>query len=363
MPSDTPSTSKATPRAPSRDAAVFRPSTHAARHAPSASRRIARDLALLSADDSVNGLPSLLRSWLQDESWVAAASRIPAVERRAWLAAEGAEAFDRNRGGYAAFLRDTTAGLGYVWTSERLGEILRRHTQWLFANLSDVLDFRSGCHATPWDQVIISGDEHLRAARDGGRGVIILSAHQNHPGFGFLHPSWSEIAVSTVANLGDPGAPHGSMLLDGLRDRVEILPITAAALRPMLSRLASGGCVAIYGDFLYEGTPGVLSALFGRLVLIASAAVALALRTGAAVLPMGVARRWPPESDTVDVHVGAPLPRADLDPRDPASREAAALRFGLAVELLIRRDPEVWRLWPSLPSRWHRAEQACQLRQ
>ncbi len=126
----------------------------------------------------------------------------------------------------------------------------------------------------------------------------------------------------------------------------------------MLSRLASGGCIAIYGDYLYPGTPGTLSMLFGKNVLISSAAVSLALRTGAAVIPVSVARQWPPESGGVTVRFGSPLPLRELDPREPAARDMAAALFGMAMELVIRRDPAVWRLWPALRYRWRTAAEA-----
>jgi lauroyl/myristoyl acyltransferase len=187
---------------------------------------------------------------------------------------------------------------------------------------------------------------------------MALSVHQSHPAFGFFHPAWSQMPISAVANLGDRKATHSSMLLDGLLKRVELLPTTAAALRPMLARLASGGCVAIYADYLYPDTPGTVSALFGGPVMISSAAVSVALRTGAAVIPVSVARVWPPDSGGVQVQIGTALPLWDLDPRDPASREAAALRFGIAMECLIRRHPSVWRLWATLGHRWQCGEES-----
>lgn len=83
--------------------------------------------------------------------------------------------------------------------------------------------------------------------------------------------------------------------------------------------LSSGGCVAIYADYLYPGTPGTVSALFGGPVLISSAAVSVALRSGAAVIPVSVARGSPPGAGGVQVQIGTSLPLADLDSRDPAS--------------------------------------------
>jgi lauroyl/myristoyl acyltransferase len=320
--------------------------------------RVERDLVALSTDDPTNALPCLIYDWLRDKTWIDEALKIPAIERRAWLADAGGRAFDSDAGGYASFLRNTTASLGYIWTADELEVILRRHTQELLVNLSDMLDFRFGQLDAMLDQVTVTGAEHFQEVLATGRGVMALAVHQSHPAFGFFHPAWNDMAISAVAKLGDRKAAHTSMLLDGLRERVELLPTTAAALRPMLTRLATGGCVAIYADYLYPGTPGTVSALFGGPVLISSAAVALALRTGAAVIPVSVARVWPPENGGVQVQIGTGLPLGDLDPRDPASREAAALRFGITMEFLIRRHPSVWRLWATLAHRWQCGEES-----
>ncbi|MBI2826220.1 MAG: hypothetical protein HYX69_16185 [Planctomycetia bacterium] len=318
--------------------------------------RLARDLTALPTSDPTNALPGLLVDWLRDETWVAAALAIAPVERRACLAEVGRAAWQRDWGGYGSFVRRSISGLDHIWTADQLDEILRRHVQWLLANLSDVLDFRYAKSDRLWDDVTVVGGENLREALAAGRGVIALSVHQSHPGFAFLHPAMSDVGVSAVANLGDRHSPHSSALLDGLRERVELLPTTVAALRPMLSRLASGGCVAIYADYLYPGNSGTLSALLGGPVLIASAAVSVALRTRAAVIPVSVARTWPPETGGVQVRFGTPLPLGDLDARDPAARAAAALLFGVAMEFLIRREPSVWRLWATLRYRWRSAE-------
>jgi lauroyl/myristoyl acyltransferase len=321
-------------------------------------RRVERDLAELPSTDPANALSGLLYDWLRDETWVAAALKIPSAERRTWLASAGEAAFANDWGGYASFLRKLTGPLEDLWPAEALVEILCRHTQWLLANVSDSLDFLHGQFDAHWDDVTVVGEEHLREAVAAGRGVMVLSAHQSHPGFGFFHPAWQELRISTVANLGDRRASHSATFLDGLRKRVELLPTTPAAIRPMLSRLRGGGCVAIYSDYLYPGTPGTLSALLGGPVLVASAAVSVALRTGATVIPLSVARNWPPGDGGVEVRFFSPLPLSELDPRAPHSHEMAALLFGLTVEGLIRRNPSVWRLWATLRHRWRLGREA-----
>ena len=89
-------------------------------------------------------------------------------------------------------------------------------------------------------------------------------------------------------------------------------------------RACEAGHVAIYSDYLYPGTPGTLSALLGGPVLVASAAVSVALRTGATVIPLSVARNWPPEGGGVEVRFFSPLPLADLDPRPAFARDGGA---------------------------------------
>ncbi|HEY2894341.1 MAG TPA: hypothetical protein VGJ16_09015, partial [Pirellulales bacterium] len=55
-------------------------------------RRVERDLAGLPSTNPANALSGLLYDWLRDETWVAAAMKIPSAERRAWLAGAGATA-------------------------------------------------------------------------------------------------------------------------------------------------------------------------------------------------------------------------------------------------------------------------------
>jgi len=322
--------------------------------------RVQRELAALPRDKPAVALPALLSDWTHDASWVAAVREMSSPQRRDWLARVGAAAFANDAGGYASYLRTLTGPLQYLWPADALEEIFSRHTQWLLANLSDSLDFFYGQFDELLNDVTIKGEEHLRSALAAGRGAIVFAAHQSHPGFAFFHAAWKELKISTVANLADRRPPNSTSFLNGLEKRVELLPTTPAAIRPMLARLKGGGCVAIYSDYLYPGTPGTLSALLGGPVLVASAAVSVALRTGAAVIPLSVARNWPPKDGGVEVRFLRPLQLAELDPRAPQSHEMAALLFGLTIEGLIRRNPSVWRLWAALRHRWRLGREAAQ---
>lgn len=320
---------------------------------PSAlTERFRQDAAAVRSGDAINALPDLLLGWLRDRSFLKSLRAIPPARRRAALADLGAEAFDRDLGEYATGLRAVAAGLDYVWPPDQREEFFRRHCSLLFSNLSDILDFLEADSAEQLlKEVEFIGIEHLRDAEQDGAGVLVLSIHQSHPAFAFRHPIADGVGISAVAHEPGRGTTEQSKLLDGLRDRIELLPVSPAAIRPMLSRLRSNGCVAIYADFLYEGTPAIDSALFGRLLPIASGAVHLALRQKTPVLPVSVARLWPPDSGGVEVRLFPPI-RWPPSANSPAKADLLAVLFGLAMEGIIRRRPETWRLWATLLHRW-----------
>ncbi len=316
-------------------------------------RRLQRGVERLPTSDPANGLTCLLTDWLADAAWVEMARRVPPPDRRLLLAEVGAFVFDRDCGGYASHVRRSTQGLDYIWPPTTREALLRRHCEFLLATLSDILAFGDAMEtAAALEEVELHGLEHVRTAQDAGRGLLFLSAHQSHPAFAFKHRQFDGMPISAVANLSRNSGDSLSMLLAGVSDRVRLLPVSPAAVRQMLQCLKSGEGVAIYADYLYPHSGGVTSCLFGRSVTISSSAVAIALRTGAAVIPVTVARRWPLGVGGVDVQFFAPLSLANIDPREDASVLRAAARFGVAVEALIRRFPAQWRLWATLEYRW-----------
>lgn len=92
---------------------------------------------------------------------------------------------------------------------------------------------------------------------------------------------------------------------------------------------------------------------------MSQSAAGIALKTGATVVPVSVARRRPWESDSARVHFFPPVPLEDLTRSDELGIERAATRMAVVVEALIRRDPEVWRLWGILPDRWRECAPAA----
>ena len=190
---------------------------------------------------------------------------------------------------------------------------------------------------------------------------MMISVTQSHPSFALSHPRLANIDFSIVANTRGGVKEGASPLLNALADRVEVLPASSAAVRRLLARLRSGGVVAVYADYRFPESLGIPVALFGRPVLFARSAVAMALKTRASVLPVAIVRRGELESMEVEVRFFPALPLADLadlSADDDAVMTRAVLRFGVAVEALIRYDPAAWRLWGTLQYRWHEAAKA-----
>jgi len=321
--------------------------------------RCRRDLTEL--DRSRPGLAFLdaCASWLSDPAWRDDAEATSSRARRRLFVELAHWAYEENVGGYAALLSELMCGAGVLENESQLPALVSRHVAHLFVSLSDVLTFRSASATRKaFSRVSLWGTEHLDQALSHGRGVMMLSVTQSHPSFCLSHPRLAGIDFSIVANTQVDAHGRGSPLLDSLADRVELLPVSPAAVRRLLARLRCGGVVAIYADFRFPESLGIPVPLFGGPVLFARSAVAIALKTRASVLPVVSRRRGELESMEVEVRFFPPLPLSDLAGSladDDSIMMRAALRFAVAVEALIRYDPATWRLWGTLPYRWQEA--------
>jgi lauroyl/myristoyl acyltransferase len=320
-------------------------------------KRLQQDLARFAAPDGHVDVARMLASWSSDRNWAAAALREPPARRRQILAELGRETFDRDWGRYAAQLRYNTRDLDFLWPGDERRTLLRRHTELLFAAVADQVGF---CDPNETrrilDDVVVSGTEHLRDAQAAGRGTMIVSVRQSHPGFAFKHSCMAGLACYAIYH--EDGETRASFpaLLQGISDRVQLLNASSGSVRRILEALRQNQCVTFYNDFVFPESLGVPTGLFGKRVLISRAAVAIALRARASVVPATIARQYPPGSGHVSVEFYKPLPLEDLDGRRPQDVLQAGLRFGIATECLIRRYPSQWILWNTLDYRWRAAQ-------
>jgi KDO2-lipid IV(A) lauroyltransferase len=180
------------------------------------------------------------------------------------------------------------------------------------------------------------GWERFEEACRPGAGVIVLTGHIG---------CWEMLGAYICAR-GSPLRVLARPIRDRRLDRVVSRlrsSYGARALDPRrgmrsaLAALRRGEIVGILLD-MNTGTAGVLTPFFGRPAWTPVSAAWLAMRSGAAVVPMAIGRR-PDGRHAVRVMPPLDLPRTGDERGDLAANTAACTA---AIEGLIRHDPSQW---------------------
>jgi len=198
-------------------------------------------------------------------------------------------------------------------------------------------------------RVEVEGEERARLAEQQGRGVLYFTGH-----FGY----WEMQAIvhalrrRPVAVLARPlDNPHLHVMLEGIRTRTGNSVIyRQGAIRKMLRELALNRGIAMLIDQHLHTPDAVYVDFFRRPAATTSALAALALRTGAPVIPV----------------FALPLPRGryrliyehPVDPPRPDSPDPVlefTQRCTDVLEMYVRRHPDLW-LW--MHRRWRERDPA-----
>ena len=198
--------------------------------------------------------------------------------------------------------------------------------------------------------VEFEGDERVRSAHAHGRGVLLFTGH-----FGFweINALVHALAIRPIAVL---ARPLDNPLLHGLLESVRTSTGNAViyrrgALRRVLRALGENQAVAILIDQHIQSADAVYVDFFNRPAATTSALAALALRTGAPVVPVFALPIEGGRFRMVYEHAVDP-PRAD----DPDAIRAFTQRCTDVLEMYVRRYPELW-LW--MHRRWRDADSAA----
>jgi KDO2-lipid IV(A) lauroyltransferase len=194
--------------------------------------------------------------------------------------------------------------------------------------------------------VAIEGEEYLKRALEKGKGVIALGAHLGN--FTMIGPRLAAAGYPFSILVKHPPDQRLARLIDGYRAKVGVKTISAKprrqAARQIIGALRRNEVVLLLPDVFKSGS--VNAQFLGSPVYIRRGPVTLALRSGAAVVPMYVTRdaedrltlRISPEIDLVKT--------GDLQ-EDVAANLALFIRH---LEGMVRRYPDQWcRLSPQGP--------------
>jgi KDO2-lipid IV(A) lauroyltransferase len=196
--------------------------------------------------------------------------------------------------------------------------------------------------------VEFDGDERVRVAHGRGRGVLLFTGH-----FGFweINALVHALEIAPIAVL---ARPLDNPLLHDLLERVRqatgnSVIYRRGAIRRVLRALASNQAVAVLIDQHMHSADAVHVDFFDRPAATTSALAALALKTGAPVVPV----------------FALPLPGGrfrmvyEHPVEPPAKDDEAALREFTqrctdVLEMYVRRYPELWlwmhRRWRDVPA-------------
>jgi len=194
------------------------------------------------------------------------------------------------------------------------------------------------------------GLEHYLAARERGRGVLIVTGHLGAWELSsFWHSLMGHPMAMVIRRLDNA---HVDRMVNAIRcqhgNRVVHKDDFA---RGLLAAMRAGETVGILMDTNMTPPQGVFVPFFGVAACTASGLARLALRTGAAVLPGFLV--WEPGEKRYVLHFGAEIAvtQSGDDERDIVENTA---RFTAAIEGFVRRYPDQWlwvhRRWKTRPA-------------
>ncbi|MGD9906459.1 MAG: lysophospholipid acyltransferase family protein [Vicinamibacterales bacterium] len=224
--------------------------------------------------------------------------------------------------------------------------IARRMFQHFGVLLVELLRFSGLSPAAMRRAVEVEGEEFVRAAYARGRGVLFFTGH-----FGFweLHAIVHALVFAPIGVLARPlDNPGLHDLLEALRQRTGNTVIYRdGAVRRVLRTLAAGQGVAMLIDQHLHSPDAIWVRFFQRPAATTSTLAALALRTGAPVVPVFA---MPLAHGRFRLIYERPVEPPGADHPDAVAEFTQ--RCTDVLEMYVRRQPELW-LW--MHRRWRDA--------
>lgn len=220
---------------------------------------------------------------------------------------------------------------------EQLLRRLYRHLGWQLAEFCRMPGYT---RENTRDLIRYEGLENYLAARDWGKGVLIVTGHLGAWELSsFWHSLMGHPMSMVIRRLDNPR-------VDRLVNEIRCLHGNRVLhkddfARGLLSAMRGGETVGILMDTNMTPPQGVFVPFFGVEACTASGLARVAQRTGAAVLPGFLV--WEAQEERYVLHFGEEIPLVETGEEERDTLENTA-RFTAAIEGYVRRYPDQW-LW------------------
>ena len=255
----------------------------------------------------------------------------PAGLRHAAAAPGGTAWFWLSPAQRRAALDNYAAALGREPTDPEVGRLARRAFQNYGRMLMDFLLIGSLSPDEVMRRVTVDGREHLDAALATGGGAIMALPHMGSWDMAGAYAGALGYRVSAVTE-SFPGSLNEAVVRTRLKFGLKVLTMGRSAVRAIMTALQSNEVVALVCDL--EQGPGVGVRFFGRHAIVPGGPAAIAIKTGAPLLPVCQYRTKP---GRYHVHVEPPLPVREHD-----TKETLMQRVIEHFERFIRERPDQW---------------------
>jgi lauroyl/myristoyl acyltransferase len=192
----------------------------------------------------------------------------------------------------------------------------------------------------------IQGLEHLLAAVERRKGVIIASAH-----FGTI-----EVGGLRLQDFVDVHAVYDTFKPDYLdrliqRNRLEkgIHLIGVNDVRSMMRALRSGHALTLLFDRPLERAKGVTVRYFGRETAVPGGPAVLAMKTGAALLPVFMYRQ---PDKSFECRLFPPVTWVETGDRD-SDVQCIMQKLMDTLQTVVRERPDQWYMFRPMWPEWH----------
>ncbi len=191
-------------------------------------------------------------------------------------------------------------------------------------------------------RLTVGHPERLQEAAARGRGLIIVLPHVGCWEAGAIWTASLGYPLMTVAEVLEPPELFEWFVTTRKRAALTVLPVGGATTTQLLNQLRNGNAIALLADRDVVGD-GLPTPFFGRPTPIPAGPAVLALRSGAAVLPVAIYLE-PRGHFHVEI-----LPELDTTRSGGLRADVVRLTNDMirALEVLISARPEQWHVFQS----------------